>query len=58
MDTKALKAHLEWRKHQLDALIKTLENRGESHPQYHQLNSCKAEYQTVISQLNKLKSMM
>ncbi|MEG5159568.1 hypothetical protein QUB37_03845 [Microcoleus sp. AT3-A2] len=56
MDKEALKTHLEGRKEQLNALIKHLETRGDEHPQYGQLDNCKIEFQTVISQLDKLKN--
>jgi len=55
MDKNSVVKHLEQRKEQLRALILVLENRGEDHPQYNQLEKCKTDYQTVINQLNQLK---
>lgn len=49
-----LKRHLQDRREQLRALILVLEDRGNSHPQYNQLNNLKSEYELVINQLQKL----
>ena len=54
MDVAALRQHLQGRREQLRALILLLENRGENHPQYSQIEILKAEYQTVLTQLKKL----
>ena len=54
MNKNSVIRHLEGRKEQLKALILLLENRGEKHPQYNNLEMCKTEYETVINQLKQL----
>ncbi|MCC3473312.1 MAG: hypothetical protein JGK10_16315 [Microcoleus sp. PH2017_13_LAR_U_A] len=55
MDKYAVLEHLQERKQQLHALILYLQSSGETHSQYDQLAKCKAEYELVISQLQRLQ---
>lgn len=46
--------YLEQEKERLTALVLYLESQGVGNPQYHQLDNCKKELKTVISQLERL----
>lgn len=54
---EAIIKHLQDRREQLRALILNLEDRGEEHPQYSQLEFLKHEHQIVINQLQKLEKL-